>query len=100
MAIAPSQLGRFVGDYWNSPETLVAALRKAELVNASAADEDVKRTLQRAKDEHALIAEPMRMFNTPSERVRVFLEPYLTQKGKLWAEPLVSLDLPDDSAVR
>jgi hypothetical protein len=32
--------------------------------------------------------------------VRVFLEPYLTRKGRKWAEPLKSLDLPDDDSGR
>ena len=97
MAIAASKLGRFVSPYWSSPDAFLAALRNAGLVEPSASDEDVKHTLQRAKDEHAQIPEPMQMFNTPRERVRVFLGPYLTSKGQLWAEPLVSLELPDCS---
>lgn len=77
--------------------SFLAALRNAGLVEPSASDEDVKHTLQRAKDEHAQIPEPMQVFNTPRERVRVFLGPYLTPKGRLWAEPLVSLELSDCS---
>jgi len=72
-------------------------LRQAGLVEAQVADEDLKRAFQRAEQEHARIPKQMRIFNTPQERVRVFLEPYLTPKGQLWAEPLASLELPDDS---
>ena len=95
MAIAPSKLGRFVSPYLSSPDAFLAALRNAGLVEPSASDEDVKHTLQRAEDEHAQIPEAMQVFNTPHERVRVFLGPYLTPKGQLWAEPLVWLGLLD-----
>jgi len=37
-----------------------------------------------------------RGFNSPNERVRVFLAQYLTDKGRMWAEPLKSLHLLDD----
>jgi hypothetical protein len=36
--------------------------------------------------------------SVPEERVRAFLEPYLTPKGQRWAEPLRSLELPDDDS--
>ena len=40
--------------------------------------------------------EGAREFNSPEERVRVFLEPYLSDKGRRRAVPLDSWDLPDD----
>ena len=113
LAIAPSKLGRFVvqkGFSWptNKPaaprdvgaadETLVRRLREARLVRPEATDGEVAETFQAARSEHA--AGGYSPFNSPNERVRVFLGPYLTQKGRQWAEPLKSLDLPDDDSGR
>lgn len=109
MAIAPSKLGRFVVDEgfsWPTNEltppqesdaadnTLVRRLRETGLVRPDASDGEVAGTFRAARNEHA--AGGYSMFNSPNERVRVFLTPYLTRKGRAWAEPLRSLDLPDD----
>ena len=109
MAIAPSKLGRFVsqeGFSWPSEEsvaprdsreadeTLVTRLREAGLVRPDATNGEIAETFRAARSEHA--AGGYSPFNSPEERVRVFLEPYLTRKGRRWAEPLKSLDLPDD----
>lgn len=96
MAIAPSKLGKFVLHYWNSERALLRELRGAGLVNAGASDEDLRAVFRKAREEHAGIPEVDRIWNSPHERVRVFLEPYLSEKGKLWATPLTSLELPDD----
>ena len=109
MAIAPSKLGRFVhrqGFSWprnasavprdsgNADEALVSDLRKTGLVRPDATDGEIVETFRAARREH--VAGGCSWFNSPEERVRVFLEPYLTSKGRRWAEPLRSLDLPDD----
>jgi hypothetical protein len=52
-------------------------------------------TFERARHEHAALPEDGRLCNSPNERVRVFLKPYLTFKGRLWAVPLKSLRWPD-----
>jgi len=113
MAIAPSKLGRFVvqeGFSWptnqlaaprefgTADETLVRRLRETGLVRPEATDGEVAETFRAARSEHA--AGGYSPFNSPNERVRVFLEPYLTKKGREWAEPLKSLDLPDDDSGR
>jgi hypothetical protein len=111
MAIAPSKLGRFVvenGFSWPSnptvapqdfdaaDETLVRRLRQSGLVRPDATDSEVAATFLAARREHA--AGGYSPFNSPNERVRVFLGPYLTLKGRRWAEPLTSLNLPDDDS--
>jgi hypothetical protein len=52
-------------------------------------------TFRRAGEEDAALPEDEREFNSPEERVRVFLAPFLTEKGGRWAVPLESLELPD-----
>ena len=109
MAIAPSKLGRFVrqqGFSWPSEksavpvdsgdadEELVSRLRETGLVRPDVTDGEITETFRAARSEHAGYG--YSTFNSPHERVRVFLEPYLTPKGRRWAEPLKSLDLPDD----
>lgn len=104
MAIAPSKLGRFVvqeGFSWPtsrsaspsnasaSDDRLVRRLREKGLVRADVTDAAIMETFQKARREHA--ADGYSLFNSPEERVRVFLEPYLTRKGGRWAEPLRSL---------
>jgi hypothetical protein len=111
MAIAPSKLGRFVmqegfswpsegseppRDFGQADEILVRRLREAGLVRPDATNGEIGETFRAARSEHA--AGGYSLFNSPQERVRVFLEPYLTPKGQRWAEPLSSLDLPDDDA--
>jgi hypothetical protein len=108
MAIAPSKLGRFVAregfswptsqsaapdDYGAADSTLVRRLRETGLVRPEATDGEIAQTFRAARSEHA--AHGYSPFNSPHERVRVFLAPYLTPKGREWAEPLTSLELPD-----
>ena len=108
MAIAPSKLGGFVvregftwprsessaaEDYSASDERLVHRLRETGLVRADVTDAAIAATFQAARREHA--DGGYSLYNSPHERVRVFLEPYLEAKGHRWAVPLESLDLPD-----
>ena len=92
--IAPSKLGFLVARY--SDDTLVTKLREKGLVREDVSDYDLQATFRQAEEEHVALPLGQREFNSPNERVRVFLEPFLTHKGKLWAEPLRSLELPDD----
>ena len=92
MAIAPSKLGRLVAQEWHSAENLVLALRDRRLVRSSVSDEELKAVLARVREEHDTLPPGQREFNSPNERVRVFLHPYLTWKGKRWAVPLNSLE--------
>jgi hypothetical protein len=92
--IAPSKLGFLVARH--SDETLVAKLREKGLVREDVSDDHLQATFRQAREEHLALPPGQREFNSPNERVRVFLEPFLTDKGKLWAEPLRSLELPDD----
>ena len=94
MAIAPSKLGEFVLKEGTSDDFLLRRLRDAGLVRADVTDADIEATFKAARDEHA--AGGYLPFNSPHERVRAFLEPYLTEKGRRWAEPLESLNLPDE----
>ena len=96
MAIAPSKLGRLVADHWLADEALVQRLRELGLVKEDASDDDLRATFRRAREEHAALPSGHREFNSPNERVRVFLAPFLSAKGTRWAVPLHSLDLPDD----
>jgi hypothetical protein len=96
MAIAPSKLGKLVLRYWDSERALLRGLREAGLVNPDASDDDLRAVFRKAREEHAGIPEADRIWNSPNERVRVFLEPYFSEKGRLWAAPLISLELPDD----
>jgi hypothetical protein len=96
MAIAPSKLGEFVAPMLNADEALVRSLRAANLVRPDAPDDALTAVFKRARDEHQSLPEGTREFNSPHERVRVFLEPYLSDKGRRWAVPLASLNLPDD----
>ena len=95
MAIAPSKLGKLILHHWGSERAALRSLREADLVNQDVSDDDLKAVFRQAREEDAALG-PMRTFNSPNERVRVFLEPYLSEKGRQWAAPLTSLDLPDD----
>jgi hypothetical protein len=100
MAIAGSKLGRFVARHWSAPdEEFVRALREAGLVRWLASDMALWMARDRAVREDQALPEGQRPFNSPHERVRVFLGPYLSAKGHAWAVPLDSLGLPDDSPV-
>lgn len=95
MAIAPSKLGKLVSETWTTDAELVARLRKHALVRDAATDDELVATFTKARLEHVQLGS-MRCFNSPEERVRVFLQPFLTEKGRAWAAPLDSLALPDD----
>jgi hypothetical protein len=94
MAIAASKLGRLIAQEWQSEDALIRRLREADLVTSDATDDDLRTTFRKAREEHARLGH--RPENSPNERVRVFLAPFLIEKGQRWAVPLHSLDLPDD----
>ena len=96
MAIAPSKLGWLVARTMGTDDALVHNLRASGLVRSDVSDADLVRTFERDREEHESLPAPDRPYNSPEERVRVFLAPYLTAKGRAWAVPLESLDLPDD----
>jgi hypothetical protein len=91
MAIAPSKLGEFVSPLMSSDDALVRGLREADLIKVDVSDDALIAVFRRAREEHQSLSESMQTFNSPHERVRVFLEPYLNDKGRKWAVPLVSL---------
>lgn len=91
MAIAPSRLGRFVQEHLDDDGALLRSLRRARLVRLGTGDDELTAVIRGALEEHARIPEAARSFNSPEERVRVFLQPYLTRKGHRWAVPLKSL---------
>jgi hypothetical protein len=98
VAIASSKLGHLVrGVEWiASPDEVIRRLRDAALLKPEATDGEIASVLKAAADEHIALDQDEQQWNTPSERVRFFLAPYLSDKGRAWAEPLKSLDLPDD----
>ena len=96
--IAPSKLGRLVEECWHSGSALPEVLRQQRLVRANVSDEDLEAAVNRALIEDATLPSGQRECNSPNERVRVFLEPFLTARGRLWAEPLRSLRLADGDA--
>jgi hypothetical protein len=95
MAIAPSKLGRLIASEWQSDEGIIRRLRENALVAVDVADSALLAAVTKARKEHIALDNP---FNSPNERVRVFLNPYLTEKGQRWAVPLDSLNEPDDDA--
>jgi hypothetical protein len=96
MVIAPSKLGVLVAALWKQDDALVQRLREAGLVRDDIADADVRATFRRAREEDDALTPEEREYNSPNERVRVFLGPFLTAKGLRWAEPFTSMSLPDD----
>ena len=96
MAIAPSKLGELVDDYWHSDDALVQRLRESRLVTEDVSDNDLRATFRMAREEDSALSPDERGDNSPHERVRVFLAPFLSDKGRRWAVPLESLQLPDD----
>ena len=91
MAIASSKLGKLVaegllaGDS-HADKAIVRRLREAALVVPEAREEDLIAVFEKARQEHLAFGEG-RHYNSPHERVRVFLGPYLSDKGKAWAMP-------------
>ena len=71
-------------------------LRGSGLVREDASDEDLRATFRMAREEDAALLPRERKYNSPTERVRVFLKPYLSDRGRRWAVPLESLHLPDE----
>jgi hypothetical protein len=96
MAIASSKLGRIIAEHWHSDESVVQQLRGAGLVRDDAADEDLRAAFSRAREEDAALPPGQREYNSPNERARVFLAPFLNDEGRRWAVPLDSLNLADD----
>lgn len=94
MAIAPSKLGQLIAREWHSDEVLAQCLRRAGLVRKDASDDDLQATFKKAREEHFALGRGGREYNSPNERVRVFLAPFLTRKGEAWAVPLTSLRSP------
>ncbi len=96
MAIAPSKLGRLVAECWSSEDAFIRGLRGAGLIKQGVSDEDIVSALKTARQEDEALPEGQREYNSPHERVRVFLGPYLSTKGQQWAVPLDSLKIRDD----
>lgn len=92
MAIAPSKLGQLIAEAWESEERLIHGLRENGLVDKDATDDTLLAAIKMAKEEDAALNSGQRPFNSPNERARVFLGPYLTRKGRKWAVPLSSLE--------
>lgn len=95
MAIAASKLGLLVAQEWHSEESLIRSLREKNLVRSDVPDILLTATVKQAREEHQGLPDEQREFNSPHERVRAFLDPYLTRKGKRWAVPIRSLTLDD-----
>lgn len=97
MAIAPSKLGglvlKTVGRVEGSDAAaLFSALKQRGLLVEGVRVGDIVPLLAKVQ------AEPNYHdpFNSPEERLREHLRPFLSPKGLTWAEPLSSLDLPDE----
>jgi hypothetical protein len=96
MAIASSKLGRLVRQEGESDDRLILRLRDMGLVKPAVSNADLVRVFEQARAEHRALSDAERSFNSPHERVRVFLAPYLTARGQKWAVPLESLHIPDE----
>lgn len=109
MAIARSKLGEFVlregftwprsaadlpRDHGAADRALARRLRQAGLVRWWLPRSAITWTFRAARSEHA--SHGYSCFNSPHERVRVFLLPCLTRKGRRWAVPLKLREIPDD----
>jgi hypothetical protein len=90
--IAPSKLGGLVAQAWLSDDVLLLKLRQLRLVRCEVSDEDLHGAFRRARAEDSALAPGLRELNSPNERVRVFIGPFLTRKGARWAAPLRSLE--------
>jgi hypothetical protein len=71
--IAPSKLGGLLSQEWASDDALLLKLRQLRLVRREVSDEDLKGTFRRAREEDSALPPGLREFNSPNERVRVFL---------------------------
>lgn len=90
--IAPSKLGQLVRQEWHTDDALLLQLRRLRLVRRDVSDGDLKGIFRRARQEDSCLPPGLREYNSRNERGRVFLEPFLTAKGALWAVPLRSLE--------
>jgi len=95
MAIAPTKLGGFVSREGASDDILLRRLREERLVRPEVADADITATFQAARDEHE--AGGRSPYNSPEERVSLFLQPYLTDKGRIWADYFASQQMAEGS---
>jgi hypothetical protein len=87
MAIKPTKLGQFVRQNWDDDDSLLRRLREAGLLRRGANDTKISEVIGQARDEHRAIRDAERMFNSPYERVRVMLRPFLNARGRAWAVP-------------
>jgi hypothetical protein len=75
MAIASSKLGRVIAEcMYSGGDALVHRLRQDDLVRTDVSNEYLIAALDRALEEHAAIAQAVRAFNSPNERVRLFVQ--------------------------
>jgi hypothetical protein len=111
MAIAPSKLGRFIRDSFLEPlasgAVLLRKLREVGLVKPDAPDDEleaeferIRMTEKKGRRASAVSGRSprprVRGHGVDPEYLRVWLAPYLSDKGRAWAVPLASLDLPDE----
>ena len=95
LMIKPTMLGEFVCREWHgrwheptasdSDARLLRRLREEDLVRSDVSDADLIAVFVKARQEH--LDDGVSEFNSPWERVRVFLDPYLSKKGESWAGP-------------
>lgn len=94
MATAPTKLGQFVQQNWSEDDALLRSLRQAGLVRRSVSDDEVMAVIRQAREENQAISESVRHFSFPHERVRLYLQPYLTAEGRTWSLPRNSRPKP------
>jgi DNA-binding response OmpR family regulator len=79
------RLDRFIEECWHSWFAFVDGLRANDLVDPSAADEDLVAALEAARHEHENLPPRLRRSNSVSRRVVFFLSPFLSEKGRQWS---------------
>ena len=79
-----------------SDDRLILRLRELGLIKQDVSNLDLIAVFEMARSEHAALPAEMQSFNSPHERVRVFLAPHLSAKGLRWAVPLESLKIRDE----
>jgi uncharacterized protein (DUF1810 family) len=99
MAIAGSRLGHVIALAWHSDDAIVRRLRARGLVREGVADGELRAQIVSAREEDSALPSIDRHFNSPDERLRVLLAPFLSDMGRRWAVPLESLDDGDDPDV-
>lgn len=73
---------------WLSDDALLLKLRQLRAVRCEVSDEDLKGAFGRAREEDSALPPSLREFNSPNERVRVFLGQFSTRKCARRAVPL------------